>query len=97
MSVFSTEYIYPNSQHTALFYEVASLSFPLWMVVAAAPPACAGPPPARRDLHRVTLAMVWILPLFPAQAKLAPIYNPVTHMVPPAFPILLIIQRSEST
>jgi hypothetical protein len=34
--------------------------------------------------------MVWILPLFPAQPKLAPIYNPVTHMVPPAFPLLLI-------
>ena len=34
--------------------------------------------------------MMWILPLFPAQPMLAPIYNPVTHMVPPAFPLLLI-------
>ncbi len=34
--------------------------------------------------------MTWILPLFPAQPKLAPIFNPVTHMVPPAFPLLLI-------
>ena len=34
--------------------------------------------------------MVWILPLFPAQPKLAPIFNPVTHMVPPPFPLLLI-------
>jgi uncharacterized membrane protein len=38
----------------------------------------------------VVCAMVWILPLFPAQPKLAPIYNPVTHMVPPPFPLLLI-------
>ena len=34
--------------------------------------------------------MIWILPLFPAQPRLAPIYNPVTHMVPPAFPLLLV-------
>jgi hypothetical protein len=31
------------------------------------------------------------LQLFPATPKLAPIYNPVTHMVPPAFPLLLVI------
>ena len=38
----------------------------------------------------VVCLMVWILPLFPAQPKLAPIFNPVTHMVPPPFPLLLI-------
>ena len=37
------------------------------------------------------MLMVWILPLFPAQPKLAPIYNPVDHMVPPAFPLLLVL------
>jgi hypothetical protein len=35
--------------------------------------------------------MSWILQLFEATPKLAPIYNPVTHMVPPAFPLLIII------
>lgn len=39
----------------------------------------------------LTLAMGWILPLFHGEPKLAPIYNPVTHMVPPAFPLLLIV------
>src|SRR5262249_31888016 len=34
--------------------------------------------------------MDWILMLFPAQPKLAPIFNPVTHMVPLPFPLLLI-------
>jgi uncharacterized membrane protein len=38
----------------------------------------------------VACAMSWILPLFAAQPKLAPIFNPVTHMVPPPFPLLLI-------
>jgi len=34
---------------------------------------------------------MWILQLFPAQARLAPIYTPVTHMVPPEFPLLLLV------
>jgi hypothetical protein len=39
----------------------------------------------------IDLAMNWILPLFPATPMLAPIYNPVTHMVPFSFPILLVV------
>jgi hypothetical protein len=39
----------------------------------------------------IMLAMIWILQLFPAQPKLAPIYVAVTHMVPPSFPLLLVI------
>jgi len=34
--------------------------------------------------------MDWILMQFPAHPKLAPIFNPVTHMVPLPFPLLLI-------
>jgi hypothetical protein len=35
--------------------------------------------------------MMWILQLFEATPMLAPIYNPVTHMVPPSFPLLIIV------
>ncbi len=31
-----------------------------------------------------------ILPLFPAQPKLGPVYFPVTHLVPAKFPILIV-------
>jgi hypothetical protein len=34
---------------------------------------------------------ILLLPLFPAQPKLGPVYNPVTHMIPSQFPVLLII------
>ncbi len=37
------------------------------------------------------LAFLYILPLFPAHPRLGPVYNPVTHMVPPSFPLLLIV------
>jgi hypothetical protein len=36
-------------------------------------------------------AMGWILPLFPAEPKLGPVYHQVTQFVPPEFPILLFI------
>ena len=33
---------------------------------------------------------ILILPLFPAQPKLGPVFNPVTHFIPAKFPILLL-------
>jgi hypothetical protein len=37
------------------------------------------------------IALLWLLPLFPAEPKLGPIRQPTTHMVPLEFPILLIV------
>jgi len=37
------------------------------------------------------LLTTWILPLFPAEPKLGPVYHPVTQFTPPEFPILLIV------
>ncbi|ADV82936.1 hypothetical protein [Terriglobus saanensis] len=37
------------------------------------------------------IAEILFLPLFPAQPRLGPVYNPVTHMIPMEFPILLIV------
>ena len=39
----------------------------------------------------LVLALIWTLQLFPAQPRLAPIFNPVTRMVPPPFPLLLVV------
>jgi hypothetical protein len=36
------------------------------------------------------LLAVWIFPLFPGEPKLGPVYQRVTHMVPLAFPILIL-------
>jgi hypothetical protein len=37
------------------------------------------------------ISEILILPLFPAQPKLGPVYFPVTHLVPAKFPILILI------
>ena len=37
------------------------------------------------------IAIILILPLFPAQPKLGPVFQPVTQFIPPSFPMLLIV------
>jgi hypothetical protein len=34
---------------------------------------------------------ILILPLFPAQPKLGPVFNPVTQMIPAKFPVLIVV------
>jgi hypothetical protein len=37
------------------------------------------------------IGLILILPLFPAEPKLGPVYQPVTQFIPPEFPLLLIV------
>lgn len=90
-SVFLLEYIFPNEQHGAFFYKVCALMYPARFIALS----CAGRiswPATRVAAVYMTFMCVmdWILMLFPAHPKLAPIFNPVTHMVPLPFPLLLI-------
>ncbi len=89
--VFVMEYVFPNMQHAALFYQVCALAFPIRLVTMARAGRISWPATRMALVYMAFVClMVWILPLFPAQPKLAPIYNPVTHMVPPPFPLLLV-------
>lgn len=90
-AVFITETTLPNHQHGSLFYLACSLVFPMRLVAMSRAGKCSWPATRVALVYMlVQCLMMWILPLFPAQPMLAPIYNPVTHMVPPAFPLLLI-------
>jgi hypothetical protein len=37
------------------------------------------------------VTMVWLFPLFPAEPKLGPVYQPITHYIPLEFPPLVIV------
>lgn len=39
----------------------------------------------------IVIAEILIFPLIPAQPKLGPVFNPVTHLIPAKFPILIIV------
>jgi hypothetical protein len=82
----------PNNMHQPLFYQVAAGAFPVLLVALGRSGRLRLPATASAAVYMgIILAMLWILQLFPAQAKLAPIYTHVTHMVPPEFPLLLIV------
>jgi len=87
-----TEYSRPNRQHAALFYQVACAVFPLFLVAVARSSRLRWAATRMAAFYLAfALAMMWILPLFKAQPKLGPIFNPLDHMVPPLFPLLLVI------
>jgi hypothetical protein len=39
----------------------------------------------------IALAFQWVLPLIPAEPKLGPVYQHITHLIPLRFPLLLIV------
>jgi len=81
-----------NQMHGSLFYKVTAWSIPLFLIGLSRASRLRWPATTITAIYMgITLAMSWILQLFPATPKLAPIYNPVTHMVPPAFPLLIIV------
>jgi hypothetical protein len=91
MGTMASEYHYRIFMHGSRFYTVAAIVFPLFLAAAARSTRLAWPATAAAAGYTaVTLAMMWILPLFPAEPKLAPIHHHVTRMVPPSFPLLII-------
>jgi hypothetical protein len=86
------EYSEPNRQHTGIFYKVSAALYPLILLAAARGSRLRwGTTWTALSYTAIRLAMLWILPLFPAHPLLAPIYNPVHHMWPTEFPLLLIL------
>jgi hypothetical protein len=82
----------PNNQHRGQFYKIAAGVYPLFLVAVARATPLRWPATAAAGVYTaISLAMSWILPLFPARPLLAPILTPVDHMVPPPFPLLLLV------
>jgi hypothetical protein len=82
----------PNMHHSPLFYEISGAIFPLLLLAVAR--AGGGRYPATTAAATYTVIMIvmsWVLALVPAVPMLAPIYNPITKLIPPGFPILLIV------
>lgn len=86
------EFLLRNYMHSALFYLLLSLGpcFFFAGLYRMSDNRWAGTTVAA--IYTVlNLLYVWILPLFPAEPKLGPVYQHVTRFVPPDFPILVIV------
>jgi hypothetical protein len=91
MAVFKLEYAsMGNEMHSVIFYRVAAIAFPISLVALARTNTKWTATRAALVYMVINIIMGWTLQLFPATPMLAPIYNPVTHMVPPPFPLLLV-------
>jgi hypothetical protein len=77
--------------HTVYLYMVASIALPLVLEALA---RASGRRWARTTMASIYmgafLLLLWIVPLFPGEPKLGPVYQHVNHMLPLAFPILLV-------
>ncbi len=90
--IFTTEYHEPDMMHGSVFYVVSALVFPFALVAAACATRLRFPATASAAVFTAVMCVqVWLLPLFAATPKLGPIRQPVTHMVPLDFPLLLIV------
>jgi hypothetical protein len=89
---FRIEYTWDVYLHGALAYETMAIGIPtmfavLWQI-SRNRWACT----CTTLIYMVFVeGAVLILPLFPAEPKLGPVYQAVTHFIPPKFPILLIV------
>ena len=81
-----------NEMHGSQFYRITAVMLPVFLVAFARASRLSWPATRIALIYMgISLAAMWILQLVPATPKLAPIYNAVTHMVPPPFPLLLVV------
>ena len=91
-SIMLTEYSFANKQHSYEFYKLSSILYPFVLIAFKIPSKykfSATYITMLYMLHRILI--VWILPLFPAEPMLGPIYREITSYVAPYFPVLLFV------
>lgn len=90
--VFFSQAIRPVAQHSLAPYDaVAEYAFILLALFSEASRYRWAATVMSSGYMLFVIGQILILPLFPAQPKLGPVYFPVTHMVPTHFPLLLVV------
>jgi hypothetical protein len=78
--------------HGSRFYLVIMIAAPIWVATVAWVAKNRWAATIMTAMFTVLhLCFVWGFPLVPAEPKLGPVYQHITHLVPPDFPVLLII------
>jgi len=92
MMTVQMEYASRVIMHSAMFYRALMLALPLFLVAFARGAASRWAATHIACVYMgFWLIVNWILPLFPAEPKLGPVYFKVTNFVPSYFPVLLVI------
>jgi hypothetical protein len=89
---FLLEYTWDIHLHSASPYIAMGIALPLVFAMLSQASRHRWAATSAATVYMIfAIGEILILPLFPAQPKLGPVYYPVTHMVPAAFPILIFI------
>ena len=89
---FRMEYTWDIKLHTAGAYISVAIGVPLYFAMFWECSRHRWAATFTTALYTVFLiGLVLILPLFPAEPKLGPVYQPVHQFIPPLFPLLLIV------
>jgi hypothetical protein len=90
--IFLMAYSFPNQMHSALSYRVVCTTFPFLLAGFGAASQQRWASTKLAGMYMLfCMAALWILPLFPAEPRLGPVYHNVTHFIPAPFPLLLIV------
>jgi hypothetical protein len=80
------------SMHGARFYLVMMLTAPIWTAAVVRVSKHPWAATMMTGLYTaVHLTFTWTVQLVPAEPKLGPVYQNITHLIPPEFPLLLIV------
>jgi len=87
-----TEYSSKNLQHGGAFYRLSMLAYPMAVVMMAKASKMKWAATITTGIFTAfVLILMWLIQILPATPKLGPIYQPITHMVGMAFPVLIIV------
>lgn len=79
-------------QHNARFYIIVAIGTPMILTALAIASDRKWASTIIAGVYTAfALAFLWILPLFPAEPKLGPVFREVTHFIPWEFPLLIIV------
>src|SRR5437867_9110838 len=86
------EFINRSEMHTAAFYIAVMIGTPAILVANAVASQRRWACTIMTSVYTAfAVGFLWLLPLFPAEPKLGPVYRVVTHFIPWEFPLLVIV------
>lgn len=89
---FLMEYTWDVSLHSISAYIAMAIGLPLLLALLSQASRFRWAATSTAAVYTIfALSEILILPLFPAQPKLGPVFYPVTHLVPAKFPILILV------
>jgi hypothetical protein len=89
---FLIEYTWDVQLHSAIAYITMGIALPLVFAMLSQASRFKWAATSTAAVYIIfAIAEILIFPLYPAQPKLGPVFNPVTHLVPAKFPILIFI------